>query len=64
MLATQFDNDTRKLMSGTDVFGLDQLLTEQTKVTETAATLMDLIFVNCPEKVVCSDVLHARDLTQ
>ena len=32
MIATRYDNDTRKLMSITDVYGLQQLKTESTRV--------------------------------
>ena len=33
MIATQYDNDTRKLMSITDIYGLQQLITEPTRIT-------------------------------
>ncbi|XP_068684907.1 uncharacterized protein [Montipora foliosa] len=58
MAASQFDSDTRKLLTITDVYGLQQLITEPTRITETSATLMDLIFTNCPDKVLCSGVRH------
>ena len=48
MIATRYDNDTRKLMSITDIYGLQQLITEP--------TLIDVIFTNCPDRTVCSDV--------
>ena len=58
MAASQFDSDTRKLLTITDVYGLQQLITEPTRITETSATLIDFIFTNCPDKVLCSGVRH------
>ena len=56
MIATRFDNDTCKLMSITDVYGLQQLITEPTRVTPTSSTLIDVIYTNFPDKIVCSGV--------
>ena len=39
-------------------YGLQQLITEPTRITETSATLINLIFTNCPDKVLCSGVRH------
>lgn len=58
MIATQYDNNTCKLMSITDIYGLQQLITEPTRITPTSATLIDVIYTNCPDKVVCSGVRH------
>ena len=58
MIATRYDNDTRKLMSISDVYGLQKLITEPTWVTPTSSTLMDVIYTNCPDKIVCSGVCH------
>ena len=58
MIATRYDNDTCKLMSVTDVYGLQQLITEPTRVTPTSSTLIDVIYTNCPDKIVCSGVCH------
>ena len=58
MIATRYDNDTRKLVSVTDIYGLQQLITEPTRITPTSATLIDVIFTNCPDRVVCSGVRH------
>ena len=58
MIATQYDNDTRKLVSITDIYGLQQLITEPTRITPTSATLIGVIFTNCPDRVVCSGVRH------
>ena len=37
MTATRYDNDTRKLMSVTDIYSLQQLITEPTRITPTSA---------------------------
>ena len=58
MIATRYDNDTRKLASITDIYGLQQLITEPTRITPTSATLIGAIFTNCPDRVVCSGVRH------
>jgi len=58
MIATRYDNDTCKLMSITDVHGLQQLITEPTRVTPTSSTLIDVIYTNFPDKIVCSGVCH------
>ena len=58
MIATRYDNNTCKLMNITDIYGLQQLITEPTRITPTSATLIDVIYTNCPDKVVCSGVRH------
>ena len=58
LIATRYDNDTRKLVSITDTYGLQQLITEPTRITPTTTTLIDVIFTNCPDRVVCSGVRH------
>ena len=58
LIATRYDNDMRKLVSITDTYGLQQLITEPTRITPTTATLIDVIFTNCPDRVVCSGVRH------
>jgi len=40
--ATRYDNDTCKLMSITDVYGLQQLITEPIRVSPTSSTLYQL----------------------
>ena len=42
----------------TDLYGLHQLINEPTRVTDTTSTLIDLIYTNYPDKVVCSGVCH------
>lgn len=58
LAATSGDNNMRLLTSITDVYGLQQLITEPTRITETTSTLIDLIYTNCPDKIVCSGVCH------
>ena len=58
LAVSRYDNDTRKLVSITDVYGLHQLINEPTRITETSQTLIDLIYTNCPDKIVCSGVRH------
>ena len=50
--------DTRLLTNITDIYGLHQLINEPTRITENSATLLDVVFTNCPDNVVCSGVLH------
>ena len=49
MIATRYDNNTCKLMNITDIYGLQQLITEPTRITPTSATLIDVIYTNCPQ---------------
>ena len=58
MAAPVHDNHTRHLTNITDVYGLKQLITEPTRITETTATLLDVIFTNVPDNIVCSGVRH------
>ena len=58
MIATRYDNNTQKLKSIADVYGLQQLITEPTRITQTSATCIDLIYTNCADKIVCSGVRH------
>ena len=58
MLSTKYDNDVRLLNNTTDIYGLQQLINEPTRITEKSSTLLDLIYTNCPDKVLCSGVAH------
>ena len=40
MIATRYDNNAGKLMSITDIYGPQQLITEPTRITPTSATLI------------------------
>ena len=46
LAVTRYDNDTRKLVSITEVCGLHQLINEPTRIIETSQTLIDLIYTN------------------
>ena len=37
---------------------MHQLISEPTRITEKSSTLIDVIFTNCPDRVVCSGVSH------
>ena len=56
--STQYDNNTHLLSSITDTYGLQQLINEHTRITKTTSTLIDLIYTNYPDRVVCSGVSH------
>ena len=58
MITTRYDNDTSKLRSIADVYGLEQLISEPTRITPTSSTLIDLIYTNCSDKIACSGVCH------
>ena len=58
MAAPKFDNSTNILSNIAEVYGLDQLITEYTRITDKSSTLIDLIFTNTPHRVVCSGVSH------
>ena len=49
---------TNLLTSITDVYSLHQLIREPTRITSSSSTLIDLIFTNCPDKMVCSGLSH------
>ena len=58
MASTNNDNNVRQLANIADIYGLRQLISEPTRITDKSATVIDLIFKNCPERVVCSGVVH------
>ena len=57
-MASMSDTDSCLLSDITDLYGLHQLINEPTLVTDTTSTLIDLIYTNYPNKVVCSGVYH------
>jgi len=57
-MASMYDTNFRLLSDTTDLYGLHQLINEPTSVTDTTSTLIDLIYTNYPDKVVCSGVCH------
>ena len=58
MASNNNDNNVRQLTNNGDIYGLRQLISEPTRITDKSATLTDLIFTNCPERVLCSGVAH------
>ena len=57
-MASMSDTNSHLLSDITDLYGLHQLINEPTRVTDTTSTLIDLIYTNYPDKVVCSGVCH------
>ena len=55
----QYDNNNARILSNiTNTYGLQQLINEPTRITNSTSTLIDLIYTNYPERVVCSGVSH------
>ena len=52
------NNDTCLLNNITEINGLTQLIQEATRITEKTSTLLNVIYTNCPNKIVCSGVSH------
>ena len=57
-IASMSDTNSLLLSDINNLHGLHQLINEPTRVTDTASTLIDLIYTNYPDKVVCSGVCH------
>ena len=57
-MASMSDTNSHLLSDITDLYGLHQLINEPTRVTDTTSTLINLIYTNYPDKVVCSGVCH------
>ena len=58
MASTNYANNVRQLINIADIYGLHQLISEPTWITDKSSTLIDLISTNCPERVVCSGVAY------
>ena len=56
--APQLDHNANLLSSIADVYSLQQLITVPTRCTESSSTLIDLIFTNRPDRIICSGVSH------
>ena len=56
--STVLDHSSRLLIDITEKYNLQQLITEQTRITNSSSTLIDHIFTNAPDRVVCSGVSH------
>ena len=58
LASAQYDSNTRRLCEISDLFGLQQLITEPTRITESSSTLIDVIYKNYIDRVACSGVCH------
>ena len=58
LASSPLDNNANLLISVADIYGMQQLITDPTRCTVLTSTLIDLIFANSPERVVCSGVSH------
>ena len=58
LASSTFDTNTNLLTSIANVYSLHPFIREPTRITSSSSTLIDLIFTNCPDKVVCSGVSH------
>ena len=58
LAATTLDHNSTLLTSITDLYDLNQLINEPTRITESSSTLIDVILTNTPDKIVCSGVSH------
>ena len=45
--SAHFDSNTRLLCEMSDIYGLQQLITEPTVITESSSSLIDVIFTDC-----------------
>ena len=52
------NSNTNRLYEISDLFGLRQLITEPSRRRESSSTLIDLIFTNYADSIVCSGVSH------
>ena len=52
------DPQTRKLQTLCSLYQLSQVINKPTRITETTATLIDLILTNKPEYISSLGVLH------
>ena len=60
IMALLSDTNSNLLSDISDLYGLQQLINEPMRVTDTTSTLRDLIYTNYDNKVVCSVVCHVR----
>ena len=44
MASTNYDNNVRQLINIADIYGLHQLISEPTRITDKSSTLIDLIY--------------------
>ena len=58
LASAQYDLNTQRLCEVSDLFGLQQIITEPTRITESLSTLIDFIYTNYVDRVACSRVSH------
>ena len=58
LASLQYYSNTRRLCEISDLFGPQQLIIEPTRITKSSSTLIDLIFTNYANRVVCSGASH------
>ena len=54
----ELDHNSTKLMNSADLYDLHQVINEPTRITISSSTMIDLIFTNTVDKIVCSGVSH------
>ena len=52
------DHNSNLMTNIANLFNLRQLIDESTRITESSSTLIDVIFTNVPDKIVCFGVSH------
>ena len=57
-MALLSDTNSYLLSDITDLYGLQQLINEPMRVTDTTSTLRGLIYTNYDNQVICSGVCH------
>lgn len=57
-MPTTVSPNKAKIIDILDIYGVDQLINEPTRITATSANLIDICFTNAPTNVVKSGVIH------
>ena len=58
LLPRTSDHNSANLTNILDIYGLSQLITEPTRITDNSQSLIDVCITSCPQKVPTSGVLH------
>ena len=58
LLSEVVSNNSSHLLNSIDIYGLTQLITEPTRVTQYSSTLIDLCLTNSPDKISKSGVIN------
>ena len=54
----ELDHNSTKFMNIVDLYSLHQVINEPTRITISSSTMIDLIFTNTVDEIVCSGVSH------